>query len=155
MFCHFRSSKWRQTALFVRYVKVKCTNVQALRLCTGRTANRWSRGIALPFHDHGNRRGWGARVTPRPLFSPGKDPVPIVQEAGWAQGRSGQVRKFSPPTGIRSPNCPARRQSLYRLSYRAHCQVRTEAEKGIFFNNLDDLCSMAWYLTFRHRASCT
>ena len=25
-------------------------------------------------------------VTPRPLFGPGKDPVPIVQEAGWALG---------------------------------------------------------------------
>ena len=24
------------------------------------------------------------RVTPRPLFTPWKDPVPIVQEAGWA-----------------------------------------------------------------------
>jgi len=24
--------------------------------------------------------------TPRPLFTPGKDPVPIVQEAGWAAG---------------------------------------------------------------------
>ena len=23
---------------------------------------------------------------PRPLFAPGKDPVPIVQEAGWAPG---------------------------------------------------------------------
>jgi hypothetical protein len=25
-------------------------------------------------------------VTPWPLFTPGKDPVPIVQEAGWAPG---------------------------------------------------------------------
>jgi hypothetical protein len=25
-------------------------------------------------------------VTPRPLFTPGKDPVPILQEAGWAPG---------------------------------------------------------------------
>ena len=33
-------------------VKVKCTLVQALRLCIGRTAHRRSRGIALPFHDH-------------------------------------------------------------------------------------------------------
>ena len=32
-------------------VKVKCTLVQALRLCTGRTAHRVSRGIALIFHD--------------------------------------------------------------------------------------------------------
>jgi len=31
--------------------KVKCTLVQALRLCTGRTVHRWSRGIALLFHD--------------------------------------------------------------------------------------------------------
>ena len=34
-------------------VKVKVTLVQALRLCTGRTAHRGSRGIALPFHDQG------------------------------------------------------------------------------------------------------
>jgi hypothetical protein len=41
------------------------------------------RGIALPFLDLGTRRGgWSA---PRPgRFTPGKDPVPIVQEAGWA-----------------------------------------------------------------------
>ena len=31
-------------------------------------------------------RGWGVSVTPRPLFTPGKDPVLIVQEAGWAPG---------------------------------------------------------------------
>ena len=37
--------------------KVKVTLVQALRFCTGRTAHRGSRGIALPFHDHGTRRG--------------------------------------------------------------------------------------------------
>jgi len=37
--------------------KVKCTLVQALRFCTGRTAHRGSRGIALLFLDHGNR-GW-------------------------------------------------------------------------------------------------
>jgi hypothetical protein len=38
-------------------VKVKVTLVQALRLCTGRTAYRGSRGIAVLFHDHGTRRG--------------------------------------------------------------------------------------------------
>jgi len=32
-------------------VKVKVTLVQALRLCTGRTAHRGTRGIALLFHD--------------------------------------------------------------------------------------------------------
>ena len=67
-------------------VKVRVTLVQALRLCTGRTAHRGSRGIALLFHDHGTRRGRGVSVTSRPLFTPGKDPVRIVQEAGWAPG---------------------------------------------------------------------
>jgi hypothetical protein len=38
-------------------VKVKVTLVHALRLCTGRTAHRGSRGIALLFHDNGTRRG--------------------------------------------------------------------------------------------------
>ena len=37
--------------------KLKCTLVQALRLCTGLTAHRGSKGIALLFHDHGTRRG--------------------------------------------------------------------------------------------------
>ena len=37
--------------------KVKCTLVQALRLCAGCMAHRGSRGIALPFHDHGARMG--------------------------------------------------------------------------------------------------
>jgi len=80
-------------------VKVKCTLVLALRLCTGRTAHRGSRGIALLFHDHGTRSGWGVSVTPRSLFTPGKDPVFTLQ-VGGSQGRSRQVRKISPPAGF-------------------------------------------------------
>jgi hypothetical protein len=37
--------------------RLKGTLVQALRLCTGRTAHRGSRGIGLFFHDLGTRRG--------------------------------------------------------------------------------------------------
>ena len=36
---------------------VKCTLAQVLRFCTGRTAHRKSKSIALPFLDHGSRRG--------------------------------------------------------------------------------------------------
>ena len=93
--------------------------VQALRLCTGRTAHRGSTGIALPFHDHGSIRGWRVSVTPRPLFTPGKDPVPIVQEARWAPGPVWTGAENFAPTGIRSPDRPVRSQSLYRLSYPA------------------------------------
>ena len=50
---------WKLTAISLheKSKEVKCTFVQALRLCTGCTAHRGSRGIALPFHDHGTRRG--------------------------------------------------------------------------------------------------
>jgi len=44
----------------------------------------------------------------RPLFTPGKDPYPLYRRLGGHQGRFGQVRKISPPTGIRSPDRPAR-----------------------------------------------
>jgi len=37
--------------------KVKCTLVQALRLCTGCTAHRGSKGIAALFLDRSTRRG--------------------------------------------------------------------------------------------------
>jgi hypothetical protein len=61
--------------------KVKFTLVQALSFCTGCTPHRGSRDIALAFLDHGTRRGLGVSVMLRPLFTPGKDSVPIVQEA--------------------------------------------------------------------------
>jgi len=59
------------------------------------------RGIALLFHDRGSRRGWVVSSTPRLRFTPGKDPVPIIQEAGWALDRSGRAENLVPTT-IRS-----------------------------------------------------
>ena len=49
-------------------------------------AQRVDRGMALIFHDRGTRRWCVVRLTPRPHFTPGKDSVPILQEAGWAPG---------------------------------------------------------------------
>jgi hypothetical protein len=57
---------------------------------------------------------------PRPLFIPGKDSVPIVQEAGWAPGPVWTCAENLASTGIRSPDRPAPSQLLYRLSYRAY-----------------------------------
>jgi hypothetical protein len=67
--------------------------------------------------------GWGVSVTPRPLFTPRKDPVPIAQEAGWAPGPVWTGAENLAHTGIRSPDGPARSQSLYRLSYPAHMKT--------------------------------
>ena len=60
--------------------------------------------------------GWS---TPRPgRFTPGKEtPCPSYRRVGEPQGRSGRVRKISPPPGLAAPNRPARSELLYRLSY--------------------------------------
>jgi hypothetical protein len=87
--------------------------------CTGRTAHRGSTGITLPFLEHGTRRGWGVSVMLWPLFTPGKDPVPIVQEAVWAPGSVWTGAENLAPTRIRSLDRPTRSQSLYLLSYPA------------------------------------
>jgi hypothetical protein len=59
--------------------------------------------------------GWSRPRLSR--FTPGKDPVPIVEEAGWAPELvwTGAENLFL--TEIRSPDRPARGESLYRLHY--------------------------------------
>jgi hypothetical protein len=58
----------------------------------------------------------GQRHAPAAL-PPGKTRYPLYRRLGGPQGRSRQVRKTLAPTGIRSPDRPARSESLYRLSY--------------------------------------
>jgi hypothetical protein len=43
----------------------------------------------------------------------GKTRYPLYRRLDEPQGRSGQVRKISPPRSIQSPDRPARSQSLY------------------------------------------
>ena len=82
-------------------------------------AQRVGRSKALLFRDRGTRRGWVVSTTPPPHFTPGKDPVPILQEAGWAPGPIWTGGKSCPHRDS-IPNRPASSQSLYRLSYPAH-----------------------------------
>jgi len=94
---------WRRRIIHILYwvkVKVKFTLVQVLRLCTGRMAHRGSRGIALPFLDHGTRRGEGSASRPGRSLPSGKTRYPSYRRLGGPQGRSGQVRKISPPPGF-------------------------------------------------------
>ena len=54
---------------------------------------------------------------------PGKHPVPIVQEAGWAPGPVWTGAENLVSTGIRSPYRPGRSESLYRLRHPGRCDV--------------------------------
>jgi hypothetical protein len=94
---------------------------------------------------------------PRPLFTPGKDPVPILQEAGWAPGPVWTGAENLAPTRIRSPDRPARSQSLYRLSYPAHeCGYEKNKSKGhlraMKVEDIERLIMLSlYYHNFRHQ----
>ena len=94
-------------------VKVKCTLVQALKLCTGCTAHRGSRGKAPLFLEG---------LASRPGRSLPRERLGTHCTGGWvgSQGRSGKLRKISPPPGFDPRTIQPVAQSLYRLSYRAH-----------------------------------
>jgi len=61
-------------------------------------AQRVVTGIALIFDDRRTRRGWVVCSTA--ALYPGKDPVPIAQEAGWAPGPVWTGGKMSSPPGF-------------------------------------------------------
>jgi hypothetical protein len=55
--------------------------------------------------------------TPRLLYTWKRDPLPIVQVAGWYPRRVWMGAKNLASTGIWFPCSPARSQSLYRIRY--------------------------------------
>jgi len=95
-----------------------CKKVKFSRYRLG-GAQRVGRVIAILFHDRGTRRGLVVSSTPRSHFTPRKDPVPILQEAGWTPGPVWTGGK-SRPHRDSIPDRSAHSQSLYRLIYPAH-----------------------------------
>ena len=82
-------------------VRVKVTLARALRLCTGRTAHRRSRGIALIFHDNSTRKGVRGQCHAPAAFYPQERPGTNCTE-GFVGARAGLDRcgKSRPPPGF-------------------------------------------------------
>ena len=132
-----RKSKWlqgtkqktsicRQSEVFEWYCTSKTYIIGKVKVKWSRyrpgLSQRVGRVIALLFHDRGTRREWVISRTPRPHFTPGKEPVPILKEARWAPGpvwTGGKSRR----NWDSIPDRPARSQSLYRLSCPAHQSI--------------------------------
>jgi hypothetical protein len=82
----------------------------------------------------------GVWLATRPgRFTPGKDPVPIVQGAGWTSGPVWTCAKNLAPTGIRYLERPACSQSLYRLSYPGTNYKVSEKNQPLFPEHLSEL----------------
>ena len=75
------------------------------------------------------RWGWVVNATPRPLY-PRERPGTYCT-GGWVGPRAGlDGCGKTAPTGIRSPDRPARNESLYRLSYRCSQTLGVEGLKN-------------------------
>jgi hypothetical protein len=77
-------------------------------------------------------RGGGWLTPHRGRFTPGKTRYPLCRRLGGPQSRSGQVRKISPRTGIRSLDRPAGSESLYRLSYPGPLHIQGRRWKQVY-----------------------
>jgi hypothetical protein len=56
-------------------------------------------------------------ASPRGLYSREENPMPTIQEAGWATWLVWTGAEILAQTGIRSPDRPALKESIYRLRY--------------------------------------
>ena len=73
--------------------------------------------------------GVGGQHHAAAALPPGKTRYPLYRRLGGPQGRSARVQKILPSTGIRSPDLPARSESLYQLSYRGLCSIVRVADQ--------------------------
>ena len=129
----FRVFIWADSIYIYIYIYIYIKVKVKWSLYRSGVAQRVGRGIALLFHDRGTRRGWVVSSTSRPHFTLGKDPVPILQEIGWAPGPVWTDRK-SHRYRDSIPDRPARSQSLYRPSYPAqNIYMYIYTAEGSFF----------------------
>jgi hypothetical protein len=85
--------------------------------------------------------------TSRPIYPRERDPVPTVQEAGWAPEpvwKGVEKRKSLASTGDRTRERPARSESLYRLHYPGPYLLTSEFENAIQIDQLPaDECGLS------------
>ena len=84
-------------------------------------------------------------------LTPGKDPVPILREAGWTP-RPVWTGGKSRPHQDSIPDRPARSQSLYRLSYPVHYM---RLYMYVYIYARTDVCTMYVVCTYDYVHICT
>ena len=92
-------------------VKVKFTLEEATKTPKGELRYSSTLSLISALDGVGGQRHVPAALPPR------KTRLTLYRRMDGPQGRSGQVRKISPPPGFDFPDNPARSQSLHPLSY--------------------------------------
>ena len=123
--CKKKKVRRQKVKLIYIKVKVKVTQEQATKAQRGVDVYLYS------FFNLGARWGWAVNALPS-----GKTRYPLHWRLGVPQGRFGRARKISPPTGIRSPDRPARSERLYQLSYPGTIVSRCHYKSGVLTESL-------------------
>ena len=134
----YNSSRQQHHLVFIAItgkgkVRVKCTLVQAPRLCTGRTAHRGVEVQLCSFLTTALEGGEGSASRPGRSLPPGKTRYPLYRRLGGPLGRSGKVRKISPPPAFdpRTVYPVASRYTDYAIQFHPYCQVKQPFGYGI------------------------
>ena len=114
-------------------VIIRSKNPGKGKLLPGHEGPEGNRCITLLFLQPRRLDGGGWSTPCHGRFTPWKDPVPIVQETGWASGPVWAVAENLAPTGIRSPDRPARSESLCWPSYPGLVRTRVSV---VYFEGL-------------------
>jgi len=117
-------SKTDESRNVCTYVQLRTKRVQEVTI-----------GIVLPIFKMVARTGWAVKVTRRPAYLWEGDPVPILQEDGWASGPGWMFPEKShisppPPTRFPAPDPPAPNKLPYRPHYPG--QVHRQCRHGQF-----------------------
>ena len=104
------------TKLRYFYIRKKVRNLN-FALEQAMKAQRRSRVIALSALSLTSALDGGGWLRPWSLYLWERDPLPIVEEAGWAPGSVCTSAENLSSTGTRSSDHPNRSESLYRLSH--------------------------------------
>ena len=107
-------------------------------------AHRQGRGITVLLHNLGTRRVWVVSTMPRPLRLLERDPVPIVQEAGWAAGLIWMGVESLAHKGVQTQYCPAHSRSLFCLCYPG-CLITEWDSMVVNYKTPQPRMGLTWY----------
>jgi hypothetical protein len=108
----------KQAAEVLLYPCCEHTNGQQRYCCTLAVNTRMgSRGVAVPLRILGTKSVWVVNATLWLLSSRERDPVPTIQEAGWALWPVWKGVDNLVSTGVQTPDYPACSKFLYWLCY--------------------------------------
>jgi hypothetical protein len=96
--------------------------------------------------------GVGCQPHAPAALPPERDPLLIAQEAGWVLEPVWTGVENLAPTGIRSPDRPARSESLYRLSYPGSTSYIKQKIIYFFKFSYRTFCSMFWNYQQMHKS---